>query len=109
MARNEPKITTAPISDGRSAATKPRKTHSESRKMIGNASISARARSSPMIEPTCSPTTATPPRETFGSFASSSPMRDAASSTASSPIGAKNAATYEDVPSSEISASPPPS
>ena len=77
----------APISGGSRAATTPRKTHSDSRKMIGKAIISARARSSPMIVPTCSPTTAAPPRRTSGSSPGSRSMRAAASSTASSPIG----------------------
>ncbi len=96
------------MSDGSRAAITPRKTHSESRKMIGNASISARARSSPMIVPASSPTMATPPTVTSGWSSSESRMRTAASCAASSLMGVKNAATYEASPFVDTRAAPPP-
>ena len=86
----------------------PRKTQSDSRKMIGNAKLSAFARSSPMIVPTSSPTASAPPTFT-GCDSSDSRMRLAASPAASSEIGFMKTAMYDWVPSFEISVAPPPS
>ncbi len=96
------------MSEGSRAAITPRKTHRDSRKMIGKASISARARSSPMIVPASSPTMATPPTVTSGWFATASRMRTAASCAWSSEMGLKNAATYDASPFVEMRAAPPP-
>ena len=55
MPRKAATIASAPMSGGMSAATTPRKTHSDSRNRIGKAISSARARSSETCEPISGP------------------------------------------------------
>ena len=58
------RIARPPSSGGSSEATSERKNSSESRKMIGNANSSARARSLPTCVLTCAPAIAPPPSST---------------------------------------------
>ena len=69
-----------PTPSGNSAATTPRNTNSETRNSSGNASISARARSSDTWVPTCGAATARPPSVAPSGSAASSRSVTASSS-----------------------------
>ena len=84
IARNVPSTVVMPTASGISAAIRPRKTHSDSRKRIGNASSSARARSSWTWVPTSSWATSPPPTVTPG-WRSSRCCRSTAASASSTP------------------------
>jgi hypothetical protein len=89
MSRKVATIDSAPISGGRSAATRLRKTHGESRKRSGKAMSSARARSEETCSPISGPTTSGPP-----SFTPSPPsFARSRSATSSSSIPSRNAPT----------------
>jgi hypothetical protein len=72
MSRNVESTVVMPMASGSSAAIRPRKTTSETRKSSGKASSSARARSSCTWVPTCSPMTSGPPTTTPGCSSSRS-------------------------------------
>ena len=78
-ARSVATIVSEPTNIGSSAATSPRNTYSESRKRIGNATISALARSSLTRLLSCAVARAAPPTSTSGGRSTRSAMRSAAS------------------------------
>ncbi len=97
--RNEPRITMPPTSGGRSAAITPRKTHRESKKRIGNANSSARARSPVMRIFSWWLIAANPPSLTLESPFSASSSRVAPSTACWSLIGFQNPTTIVLLPS----------